>query len=154
MLVSAALTIPSAYAVELNMFGHLISTPTCKIDNDKIIQVDFGSAVQVEKVDGSYLKKVVPYTITCSDSSVSLSMYLTLVSANVATYDTAAVQTSTTDLAVRMELAGAAFKINTPVKITGTTGPALTAVLVKRLNSTPQTGGFFSKPSVLQAEYQ
>lgn len=150
-----SLSLQKAEAVDLMMYGSLILSPTCKINNDEVIRVDFGNTVLTDKVDGVNYKKVVPYHIICSGSAGSLPLYLTVISSAIVSYDTAAVETNISGLAVSLALDNKALTINTPFKMEVMNyEPELTAVLVKQPGMTLSPGTFFTKTAVLQAFYQ
>ena len=52
LLVSATLSVPGMAADNMKFSGTLIEPPTCTINNDGQVDVDFCSRVGVKKVDG------------------------------------------------------------------------------------------------------
>ena len=115
------------------------------------LTIDFKD-VGVNKVDGINYRLPMNYTITCAGSTLPWEMVLT-VKGTASSFESAAVQSSVTDLGIKLLQNGQPFQLNTPIVINPATPPALEAVPVKRPGSTLKSGGF-SAAATLMAEYQ
>lgn len=131
--------------------GTLVEPPPCTINDGNTITIDFKD-VGVNKVDGVNYRLPVNYTIKCAGSTLPWEMVLT-VKGVATTFDGAAVQSSVSDLGIRILQNGTAFNLNTPMVINPSTPPVLEAVPVKLPGSTLKSGGFNAAATLL-AEYQ
>lgn len=135
----------------LTFSGTLVAPPACTINSGANIAVDFGD-ISVNKVDGVNHRKPLSYTITCGSSTLSWSMYLTVVG-TATTFDAAAVQSSVPDLGIKILQNNVAFTLNTRLSITAASPPTLEVVPVKRSGSTLAEGNF-TAAAVLLAHYE
>lgn len=139
----------SAQAVQVNFQGTLVDALPCSINNDQLIEVDFGDGVIIRNVDGVRYSKPVPYQIVCSaPGTVRLS-----VNGTPTHYDGAAIQTDAPGLGIHLTQAGLPFTLNTPIAIDPSNPPALMAVPVSDPAQPPSPGAFTAGATLL-AEYQ
>ncbi|MFP3517544.1 fimbrial protein [Pseudomonas sp. SIMBA_077] len=138
-------------SANLTFSGTLVEPPACTINNGNTIAIDFKD-VGVNKVDGTNYRLPVNYTITCAGSTLPWEMVLSVVG-TATTFDGAAVQSSVTDLGIRILQNGQPFKLNAPMIINPATPPALEAVPVQLLGAT-LSSGVFNAAATLLAEYQ
>ncbi|CRY55655.1 minor pili exported protein [Yersinia intermedia] len=141
LLICGALSPAGEAAENMNFYGTLVEPPSCSINNGGNIDVDFGDRVGVKKVDGVNYLQPLNYQITC-DSSASVGMMTLEIVGFPADYDSAAVVTGVTDLAIQIKQDGVPFELNKPILISQFNPPQLEAVPVKRLGATLREGPF------------
>lgn len=132
--------------------GTLIEPPPCSINDDGMVDVDFGDRVGVKKVDGANYLQPVNYQITCNSGSGAWNMTLEVIG-NAPDYDSAAIDSNVRDLAIRLLQNGKPFTLNEPIDIKLNAPPRLEAVPVKRPGAELQEGAF-EATATLRAVYQ
>ncbi|AIN19851.1 fimbrial family protein [Yersinia rochesterensis] len=142
-----------AYADNMLFSGTLINPAPCVINGGKIIDVPFGENLGVNKIDGINYTQAVPYSIICETVGSSLELGITVVSASVATFDPAAIQTNVRDLGVRILKNGVSFPLNTRVAYDKNNPPVLKAVPIKATGATLSEGSFEATATLL-VDYQ
>lgn len=139
-------------AENLNFLGNLIEPPACVINNDQMIEVDFGQQLGVHSIDGQRYRQTVNYQLQCQSFAQSRGLVLR-VSGTATTFDKAAVQTDQADLGVRLLLNGKPLTLNTAVNISLQQPPLLEAVPVQRSASVTLSKGRFAATATLQVDY-
>ncbi|MGE6470454.1 fimbrial protein [Serratia proteamaculans] len=142
-----------ALAANMKLHGTLVEPPLCTVSGGKDIDVDFGSAVGVDKVDGAHYLQTISYQVTCQPGAGSWGLGLT-VTGTVSGFDTAALQTDVTDLGIRLLQGSKAWPINQ--RLTGVDInklPILQAVPVKKPGVKLKEGAFNATATLL-ADYQ
>lgn len=135
----------------LTFGGTLNEPPPCTINGGSNIEVDFQD-VGVNKVDGVNYLKPVNYSITCLPGTLPWEMVLTV--KGVATsFEPSALQSSVSDLGIRLLQSGVPLNLNTLLMINPLAPPVLEAVPVKRPGVSLGTGGFTASATLL-AQYQ
>lgn len=151
LLALCSMGLGSHAMANLTFDGTLVEPPPCTINSGSTIETDFKD-VGINKVDGINYRQSVSYTITCSSGTLPWEMVLTV--KGVATsFESSAVQTSVSDLGIRLLQDGTPFDLNTSLIINPTTPPVLEAVPIKRPGVQLTTGGF-SALATLLAEFQ
>lgn len=141
--------VPMVQAVPVSFTGTVVDALPCSINNDQLIEVDFGSGVIIRNLDGVRYRQPVPYQIVCSaPGTVRLSL-----NGTPTLFDGAAVQTDAPGLGIRLAQGGQPFSLNTPIEIDPDNPPALTAVPVADPAQAPSPGAFTARATLL-AEYQ
>lgn len=132
--------------------GALIAEP-CTINNNQTIEVDFGSDLGVNKIDGANYKKPVPYTIECPAGSTPNKLAIVVDTTEPTLFDTSAVDTHKDGLGIRILIDGEAAKFATPVSVSNpATPPTVEAVPVKEAGF-QLTEGAFEATMTLSAVY-
>lgn len=135
----------------LTFDGTLNEPPPCTINSGNNIEIDFQN-VGVNNVDGVNYLKSVNYTITCSSGTLPWEMVLTV--RGVATsYETSAIQSSVSNLGIRILQNGVPLPLNTLLLINPATPPVLEAVPIRRPGNLLGPGAFTSSATLL-AEFQ
>ncbi|CNH68660.1 minor pili exported protein [Yersinia thracica] len=142
-----------AYADNMLFSGTLINPAPCVINGGIIIDVPFGENLGVNKIDGINYTQTVPYSITCETVGGSLALGITIVSASVATFDPAAIQTDVGNLGIRIMKNGVSFPLNTRVAYDKDNPPVLKAVPIKATGATLSEGSFEATATLL-VDYQ
>lgn len=149
LILWLAASVPSAYAVQVTFAGGLVESLPCLVNDGRLIEVDFGNSLVIRNLDGVRYREPVQYQLVCRGlGTVKLS-----VQGNPVSFDNAAVQTDKTGLGIRLELAGKAFVLNTPVVVDPVNPPTLTAVPVANPAQKPGPGAFTARATLL-AEYE
>lgn len=133
-------------------YGTLNSPPPCTINNGEQVDVDFGTRVGVNKVDGQNYMQTVNYRITCEPGISGLAMGLK-VTGSPTGFDGAALQTNIADLGIRLLQNGQAFTLNKRISIEAANPPILQAVPVKKTGVELKAGAF-TVTATLLADYQ
>ncbi|HID9655685.1 TPA: fimbrial protein [Serratia marcescens] len=146
------LTTPGLAGTDMVFFGTLNAPPPCTIDDDQLIDVDFGERVGVNKVDGQNYIKTVNYRITCEPGSTSgFTLGLKIIGTPI-DFDSAALQTNIPGLGIRLLQNGQPLQLNQRLKIEGK-APELQAVPVKKPGVELKAGAFTVTATML-ADYQ
>lgn len=141
--------IPSAYAVKVGFQGGLVEALPCTINNNQLVEVEFGNDLIIRALDGVRYSKRVPYQIACSaPGTVRIS-----VQGTATHFDGAAIATDASGLGIRLLQAGQAFTLNTPITVDALNLPVLMAVPVANPGQ-PPTPGAFTARATLVADYQ
>lgn len=140
--------------VDMTFRGTLIEPPPCTINDGNRVDVDFGARVGINKVDGVNYRQAVNYNITC-DATVGTGWVLKLSLAGAAAvgFDEQALQTSNTDLGIRVYQNDKPFTPGSTLDINIKNPPRLEAVPVKREGAT-LTEGAFESWATLRADYE
>lgn len=129
-----------------------LSTP-CKINNDQVMNIPFGS-VGVNKVDGANYLQTIPYNVDCQGSTDSSPVKLT-VTGTVTSYDAAAIPTSAEGLGIQIRANGQPMNINQALETTMGALQTLTLQAVPVKDPAKQlTAQEFNAVATLKADYQ
>ncbi|CAI0854579.1 fimbrial protein [Serratia proteamaculans] len=146
--------LPSVQAADLakiTVTVTLVAAPACVINDDNLIEVNFGDDVLTTRVDGkAYKKKPVTYSVNCGGPSSAVKM---LIEGSSADFDSDVLQTDQTDFGIALLNNGSRYPINTWVNFDTFSPPQLEAVPVKRVGARLQ-GGAFSAGATMKVEYQ
>ncbi|HDL7749478.1 TPA: fimbrial protein [Yersinia enterocolitica] len=141
-------------AGEMTFKGTLIEPPTCTINGDKPINVDFGKEVMTSRVDGKLYSKPVEHGLKCEGLKIpGMKLQIEGVPAS---FDTKSLKTSNANLAVQISADAKQLDVNTWLKFThGETPkiPKLTVVLVKNKEGTLK-GGDFTASATMKVDYE
>ncbi|EOC1286312.1 fimbrial protein [Cronobacter muytjensii] len=119
-----------------------INAAPCVINNDQLIDVDFGDSVVVTEVAKGTVEKPVNYTLDCTSADQSKTLVMRISGAG-AEFDGTVLKTSIPALGVKMKADGADYPLNTDLVLaTASSKPALTALLVQQPGARLPTGGF------------
>ncbi|MCK7347724.1 fimbrial protein [Enterobacter kobei] len=120
----------------------IIGAATCDINNGDDIDVNFGSAIDAEMIDGvSYDLQPVPITLNC-DKAPTGSVKFAL-NADTASFDSKAMKTTNSELGIYLLKKGTVQAPGTWNDIQYNQTVTLQAVLVKK-NGTTLSGGKFT----------
>ncbi|ROL62708.1 hypothetical protein BLX41_31745 [Pseudomonas protegens] len=144
---SAATTVQGSATISVT----IIARPSCVINNNRVIEVDFGNDMLTTGVDGSNYEKRVSYTLECKTGSKNeMRMFIR---GRLAGFGDGLLGTTNADVGVRIRLNGIAMPVGERGQsFTAPSTPQLTAVPVKRPGST-LTGGYFSAGAIMSVEY-
>lgn len=138
-------SISSAFADEstaiLNVTVTILSAP-CIINNNQVIDIDFGSSIAVTDVASGTYQKPINYTLECNggDTSPPLKMRI---SGNAVDFNTNELQTSIDNLAIAFEANGSPYALNSDINfVSADTKPQLNAILTQKPGSRLDTGSF------------
>lgn len=152
-LLSGVLTSPvrAANTAAITVKVTVNAGPSCVINNNGPIELEFGSAVLTTEVDGSNYKKPINYTLTCTgNTSNAMKMQI---SGTGATFDAEALQTDKADLAIALFNGGTQQPVNSWFNFTYPNKPVLTAAPVKKAGIR-LVGGEFSAAATMKVDYQ
>lgn len=131
--------------------GTLIEPPPCTINDDGVIDVDFGDRVGINKVDGVNYRQTIGYRITCEPGIGKWDMMLRL-NGTATSFDEAAVQTNHRYLGIRIYQNAAPFKVGSSLPIDPQAAGAGSGA--GRQGGETLTEGAFDATATLQADYQ
>lgn len=135
----------SAYAAQTTAVVNVtvtILSPPCVINNNQMIDIDFGSSIAITDVSSGTYKKPINYTLECNggDPSPPLKMRIT---GNPAEYNADALQTSLDNLAIAFQANNSAYALNTDLNFASVDAkPQLNAILTQRAGARLNTGAF------------
>lgn len=139
-------------SVNVNIKGVIMRPPPCTINNNQTIDVDFGNAVDISKVDGKHYLKTIPYTLQCSGNT-SNGMKLSIKGSPAGFDDGAALEAGHGGLGIELQHDGVKLALNKTVNFTWPDLPVLQAVPVKKSGATLDTGQF-SVGATMVVEWQ
>lgn len=129
----------------------IVAPPPCVINNNNLIEVNFGNDVMTTRIDGSYKKQPVMYSVACKNAPNN-AMKLQIQGTG-ASFDGEVLQTNKDGLGVALLRNGNRQPINSWLNFTYPNTPALEAVPVKQAGAT-LSGGTFSAGATMKVEYQ
>ncbi|WP_025123466.1 MULTISPECIES: fimbrial protein [unclassified Serratia (in: enterobacteria)] len=152
MLGMTGVLVLPAQAVQVNFQGALVESVPCTINNDELIEVDFGDNLVIRNLDGVRYSKPIPYQIDCSAAgAVRMSIQGT-----PASFGVFLLQTSQPGLGISVVVNGTPFPIGSNGYLTGIDLQSLqqmVAVPVANPAQPPSPGAFTARATLL-AEYQ
>ncbi|EPN2807082.1 fimbrial protein [Serratia marcescens] len=137
----------------INVSVIIVTPPPCTINEGNKVDVDFGDRVGINKVDGVNYRQAMNYQITCDNAGGNHRALSLSLDGRAAVFDGNALQTSKTDLGIRVYQNETPFKPGSALNIDLNNPPRLEAVPVKKEGSTLAEGAFEAW-ATLRAEYQ
>jgi type 1 fimbria pilin len=128
--------------------GTLIEPPSCTINKDDIVDINFGENIAINKIDGINYRQVIGYRITCDSGNSNGSILLNL-NGTATRFDEAAVQTNQQYLGIRIYQNAVPFKMNTVLPIDSANPPVLAAVPVGEPGQPLKEGAFVATATLL-----
>lgn len=135
----------------INVTVTIVAPPPCVINGDNLIEVNFGNDVMTTRIDGSYKKMSVNYSVTCKGAS-SNAMKIQIQGTG-AGFDSDVLKTNKGNLGIALLRNGNDQPINRWVKFTYPNLPKFEAVPVKK-SGVKLNGGAFSAGATMMVEYQ
>jgi type 1 fimbria pilin len=142
-----------AAALETNMSfnGILIEDPSCVLNNNQPIMVDFGDVV-ISEINGVNYTQPVEYTLSCeakADKAMKLMIY-----GSAAPFNSSALATNKTNkLAIIFQANNSKLSVNNWVNFTYPEIPKLTATPIKKSDATLKAGKF-SAGATMMMDFQ
>lgn len=149
-LVLLSMPVTAWTATTINVKVTVVAAPSCVINDNRTIDVDFGTVVG-PRVDGVLYERSVEYTLECTNPQ-SNAMKI-MIKGNPTTFDSSALQTNITDFGISLQANGSKLNVNDWLMFTYPNKPVLKAVPVKRSGSTP-VGGDFQASATMMIAYQ
>lgn len=128
----------------------VVAPPSCVINDDRPIEVEFGE-VMTSRLNGDNYQTRVRYTLSCSGHSKN-AMKLQIQGAGAA-FDPTLLQTNKTGLGVQLQQGDNKLAINSWLSFTYPDAPELWAVPVKQ-NGVTLSGGEFTAGATMKVAYQ
>lgn len=135
----------------INISGTVLAAPSCVINGNKNITVDFGDHINSLLINGSNYVRDVDYSLECKNFT-SNTMRLML-EGTVAEFDDNSLLTNNPDLAIGIKANGQSLAINKWFTFVYPSKPALQSVLLKRAGANLKPG-HFSAAATLKIDYQ
>lgn len=135
----------------ITFHGTLLDAPTCEINNNQDIDVDFGDDMVISRVNGANYKKEIVYTLSCEDAASS-AMRLTL-KGTLATFGSGLLMTSKAGLAIQLYNGSTKLAPGTGINFTYPYKPELYAIPEANDTST-LTAGYFTSTATMVIDYQ
>lgn len=141
-------------ATPINISGTVVNPPSCVVNDNKTIIVNFGNDLLTTKVDGNTYMREVDYSLSCnSNNSNAVKMQI---QGTASAFNNSALQVvNHADLGIALRVNGQPLPINSWLNFTysQTQRPLLQAVPIKRPGGTLQAG-FFSVGATMVVAYQ
>lgn len=151
LLLSATLFSVCSHAVTtINISGTVIAPLSCVINDNQLIEVNFGSDLVTTRVDGNRYIKTLDYTLTCKNNPNAIKMKFQGVATS---FNKSALQTGQADLGIALIANGQPMPINSWLNFNYPNKPLLQAVPVKRSGGELKAGDF-SAGATLMVAYQ
>jgi len=128
-------------SVNVTIKGIIRTPPPCTINNNVPIDVDFGNAVDISKVDGNNYRKDISYTLECTGTARP-DMKLSIEGVAASFDDGAALDAGHGGLGIELQHDGEKLVLGSAVNFSWPDKPALQAVPVKQAGATLTTGEF------------
>lgn len=135
-----------AFETEASFKGTLIEGPTCVLNDNQPIEVDFGDVV-ITKVNGVDYRETVPYTVVCEEGAEK-AMKLR-VQGTGAPFDDKVLGTDKDGLGIEMTINGSQLPLNGWINFTYPAMPALMAAPVKDPDISLKAGKFIAIASMM-----
>lgn len=145
------ISLPLLAVTTLTVKVTIVAPPPCVINDNSLIEVNFGNDVMTTRVDGSYKKMPVVYNVVCKNAPNNAMKIQ--VAGNGAGFDSEVLQTNKNDLGIALISNGNRLPVNSWLNFTYPNTPRLEAVPVKQPGAT-LTGGAFSAGATMKVEYQ
>lgn len=129
----------------------ILTAEPCKINNNGIIEVNFGNDVKTNLVDGNYKKMRVPYILDCPAGAPKAMSFR--IEGPPAAFDYDVLMTNFSDFGIAIISDEHPLPINSPKDFTYPYLPRLYAVPVKRPGAILK-GGVFSAGAIMRVEYR
>lgn len=129
----------------------IVGPPPCVINNNNLIEVNFGNDVMTTRIDGSYKKQPVSYSVECKNAP-SNAMKVQI-QGNGAGFDGEVLRTDKEGLGIALLRNGNPQPINSWINFTYPNLPQFEAVPVKQAGAT-LSGGKFTAGATMKVEYQ
>lgn len=123
----------------------------CEINNNNLIEVNFGNDVMTTRVDGEYKKMPITYTLKCQGGA-SHAVRMRIDGQGTA-FDGGVLKTNKSDFGIALLNGGKRLPINGWLNFTYPNQPTLEAVPVKR-SGARLSGGAFSAGATMKVEYR
>lgn len=123
----------------------------CEINNNNLIEVNFGNDVMTTRVDGEYKKMPINYTLQCQGGASNAVRML--IDGQGAAFDGGVLKTNKSDFGIELLNSGKRLPINGWLNFTYPNQPTLEAVPVKR-SGARLSGGAFSASATMKVEYR
>ncbi|EKN4037968.1 fimbrial protein [Yersinia enterocolitica] len=127
-----------------------ILAPTCTINDNKVMSVDFGKVI-TERVGGNNYLKPVEYSLKCTGSASQ--MFNMTIQGTAAPFSQSALKTNITDFGIALLADGKSLNINDSIAFSPAKKPLLQVVPIKVAN-TQLKGGNFTANAVMKISYQ
>lgn len=141
-----------AQDVNMTFHGTLVSPP-CKISNGQTIEVAFGDDLAVEKIDGLNYKMPVGYSITCDAGYTPNNLAVVVDTTNPASFDNSAIQTTKSNLGVRILVDGQPVTFAHQVAVADVTSPPRIEAVPVQSQDVMLTAGAFEASMTLRVDY-
>ncbi len=128
----------------------VVAPPPCIVNNNKVIDVDFGE-VMTTRVDGTNYRKQVNYTLACPNSSSKLVKLQ--IQGIGASFDSSVLKTSVNGLGIKLQKDSNKLPINSWLNFTYPNAPDLWAVPVMQ-TGTNLLAGDFTAGATMKIDYQ
>lgn len=129
---------------------YMIVAPTCTINDNNAMSVDF-SDVLTQKIGGKNYIKQLGYSLKCTGSNSD--MYTMTIQGSATSFNNSALKTNITDFGIALFANDNPLKINEPISFSQAKKPVLQAVPVKAGNARLK-GGDFTATAVMKISYQ
>lgn len=129
---------------------YTIVEPTCTINNNKSMEVDF-SEMFTQKIGGKNYLKQLDYSLKCSGSNTD--MYTMTIEGAATPFNDSALKTNISDFGIALFANDKPLKINNGITFSQAEKPVLKAVPVKAGNASLK-GGDFTATAVMKISYQ
>ncbi|EOV0677639.1 fimbrial protein [Cronobacter dublinensis] len=130
-----------------------VNAASCEINNNQLIDVDFGDSVITTDVAKGAVEKMINYTLDCTNAAPSKTLAMRI-SGTGAGFDDKVLKTSIPELGIKMKADGEDYPLNSNLMLASPTDkPVLTALLVQQSGARLPTGGF-TAGATMTVDYQ
>ncbi|MDV1928490.1 fimbrial protein [Enterobacter asburiae] len=121
----------------------------CEINNNQVIDVDFGDSVITTDVARGVIEKVVNYTLDCTNADESKTLVMRI-NGSGAAFDNTLLKTNISELGIKVKVDGQDFPLNGELNLANATSkPELKAQLVQQPGTHLPTGGFTASATMM-----
>lgn len=124
LMVGAGFMMLGIVHAEENMLFHgALVAPPCTIQDGQTIEVDFGTELGVNKIDGVNYRQPIQYRIVCDTHYMPNELAVVVESSQPTTYDSSAVQTTKSGLGIRINVADQPVSFGTRIAVQDPNSP-------------------------------
>ncbi|CAI2142722.1 putative minor fimbrial subunit StfF [Serratia fonticola] len=155
VLLATPLLLSSPLAIAFTMVtvkATVLDPPSCVINGNQPIEVNFGDEVMTNKVDGKNYMQPVEYSLQCTGGNTD-ALRLQIQGEPTAFNPAALVSIQQSNLGIELWANSARFPVNSWINFTYPSAPVLQAVPVKK-SGTTLAAGKFSAVATLKIDVQ
>jgi len=152
LMLATLLPLTSQAGNNMSFHGTLVAPP-CTISSGKTIEVEFGTNLGVNKIDGNTYKQPVNYSVDCEAGYSVNNLAIVVDTTAPATFDAAAVMTNKTGLGIRILVDDVAATFAKRVAVANPSSPPKIEAVPVQDPSVTLTEGAFEATMTLRADY-
>jgi len=129
----------------INISGNVLAAPSCTINSDQSIEVDFGRLIDIDKINGDNYRRVIPIKVSCKNMTGNSQIARINGPIVGAGFDAGLLKTTQQYLGIKVMVGGGKYIPGNDIAFDyAKTFPVVEVVLVRSRNGNPTPGAFSS----------